>query len=393
MPQLVFCRTPRSLISAILAMIGLLLPAHAYAQGKEVLDNAAIISLVAAKVPEAAIFAKIDASRTSFDLSVSGIIALSKAGVNEKVMGSMQESVGRGGTPRGAAHRDVDYAVPTDYGIYFILDSLLQSIPASELQLFDYTDPHTKTKMRSMALAPGDVMRSIVVKPGVSLLVYSQDAASLQGIEVRQLEWVSEEQPVAEFKKLTPTRVSPVPGHALMVRIIPDGELPPGAYALHFPGRPNYFYAFLVGRGSPIMPDLTQQAERDARWNTSKTVKVPVAQAAALSAARRVLRGDDYRLATQDDSLTVTVTKPAYKGGGLFSLNDRRRFQVAVRTVNTDSTGTTLQVIGTVYGSGVPGVKVTDRNAATLPQREDPGASRDLVDDIAKEIRKKVSDH
>lgn len=62
-------------------------------QQEEVLTNADIIALTEAGVSSAIIVSKIEDTGTDFDLSVDGLVSLSKAGVGESVMAAMTRAV------------------------------------------------------------------------------------------------------------------------------------------------------------------------------------------------------------------------------------------------------------------------------------------------------------
>ena len=99
-----------TLLSLALGSIFAVFPAIGQ-EGGEVLTNADVITLAEAGVPDSIIVAKVEGSRTDFDLSVGGLVALTKAGVGEAVLAAMTKAApsaaaaggGRAAEPPSAA--------------------------------------------------------------------------------------------------------------------------------------------------------------------------------------------------------------------------------------------------------------------------------------------------
>lgn len=92
----------------------------------ETMTNTEVISLVKAGLSPTIIINKIRTSKTDFDLSTDGLIALKQAGVSDDVVGAMLEAkTGRNISPATNTTADVSAAkdpndpmAPHDYGIY-----------------------------------------------------------------------------------------------------------------------------------------------------------------------------------------------------------------------------------------------------------------------------------
>ena len=82
---------------------GFLAPAASCQEGGEVLTNADIIALTEAELPVGTIVSKIESTSTDFDLSVQGLVALSKAGVEEAVLAAMTAALRSGGDEHAAS--------------------------------------------------------------------------------------------------------------------------------------------------------------------------------------------------------------------------------------------------------------------------------------------------
>ena len=85
-------KTTRLLAFAVALLLPLPLGAAAQESG-EVLRNADIITLTEVGLPTGIIVSKIQTTRTDFDMSVQGLVALSKAGVEEAVLEAMLEAM------------------------------------------------------------------------------------------------------------------------------------------------------------------------------------------------------------------------------------------------------------------------------------------------------------
>ena len=88
-------KTTRLLAFAVALLLPLPLGAAAQESG-EVLRNADIITLTEAGLPTGIIVSKIQTTRTDFDMSVQGLVALSKAGVDEAVLEAMTQAASGG---------------------------------------------------------------------------------------------------------------------------------------------------------------------------------------------------------------------------------------------------------------------------------------------------------
>ena len=89
-------KTLRTLLATALPTL-LLLPAAVAQQSGEVLTNDDIATMTEAGVPASIIVSKIEMTASDFDMSVGGLVALSKAGVDEAVLAAMTKggAVGR----------------------------------------------------------------------------------------------------------------------------------------------------------------------------------------------------------------------------------------------------------------------------------------------------------
>ena len=88
-------KTTRLLAFAVALLLPLPLGAAAQESG-EVLRNADIITLTEVGLPTGIIVSKIQTTRTDFDMSVQGLVALSKAGVEEAVLEAMTQAASGG---------------------------------------------------------------------------------------------------------------------------------------------------------------------------------------------------------------------------------------------------------------------------------------------------------
>ena len=80
-----------TVLSLLLVCVFMVSPAIGQ-EGAEVLTNADVITLAEASVPDSIIVAKIEGSQTEFDLSVDGLVALTRAGVGEAVLAAMTKA-------------------------------------------------------------------------------------------------------------------------------------------------------------------------------------------------------------------------------------------------------------------------------------------------------------
>ena len=91
---------------AALAVAALLMAAAVPAQqSAEVLTNQDVLTMTEAGVPPSIVESKIESTATEFDLSVDGLVALSKAGVEEVVLAAMAEAAVNSGPPGAGARR------------------------------------------------------------------------------------------------------------------------------------------------------------------------------------------------------------------------------------------------------------------------------------------------
>ena len=93
------------------ALLGVcVLPVAAGQTGNEVLTNADIVTLTEAGLPRSVILAKIAATRTAFETSVTEIVALSRVGVDADVIEAM---IAAGNIPdpqgREVTERSIDF--------------------------------------------------------------------------------------------------------------------------------------------------------------------------------------------------------------------------------------------------------------------------------------------
>ncbi len=109
----------------VLAVLGLFVaPVLVAQQGNKPLTNQDVVSMVRSRLPESVILSAIQTNDTDFDVSAQGLIALQKAGVNQKVMETMlaaannkKNGPGVAAPPAPAGAGGVPYpAVPANSG-------------------------------------------------------------------------------------------------------------------------------------------------------------------------------------------------------------------------------------------------------------------------------------
>lgn len=106
------------IIVAVLLLVGVVI-------GQEVLTNDSVVEMVAAGLPDEIIIAKINSSKTNFDLSTPALAKLTQAKVSSAVMKAMIEPKASGpGTPTATAvpapENPNDPMAPHDPGIYLM---------------------------------------------------------------------------------------------------------------------------------------------------------------------------------------------------------------------------------------------------------------------------------
>ena len=93
------------ILSAAAAAALLMATAVPAQQSAETLTNRDILTMTEAGVPASIIVSKIGSTASDFDLSVDGLVALSRAGVEEVVLATMAEAAAGGGRPGAGASR------------------------------------------------------------------------------------------------------------------------------------------------------------------------------------------------------------------------------------------------------------------------------------------------
>ena len=92
-------RLPLSLIFVLLLSLGLM----AQDTSQSALNNAGVVKMVRAGLPESIILREIQMSRTNFDTSPNGLVDLRKHGASEAVLHAVLDSWNGGGMPMPAA--------------------------------------------------------------------------------------------------------------------------------------------------------------------------------------------------------------------------------------------------------------------------------------------------
>ena len=149
------------------------------AQSAEALTNAAVLELVRAGLSDQAVVQLIDSRDNTFDVSVSGLIALKKSGVSNALIQSMLAASGRSAS--SDANAPLPGSIPEELGVYWEANQGLQRLPAENVTLRGPRGFETDTA------ALGGTSSAVALKPPLTFVIRTPDDVAAEEYVLVQL--------------------------------------------------------------------------------------------------------------------------------------------------------------------------------------------------------------
>jgi hypothetical protein len=386
---------------AAFLLVTALVVLSAYA-GDKALTNDDVAALAKSGLSDAAIVALIQRSKTEFDLSPAGLVALRRAGVSNVVVETMLGVRASGENPAATSPSSGTLSLPSAYG-YYVLDG-------SQWRLIKPSPVITRV---GIELSPGNGWGVTGLSGEPSLrtatepvfLIY-QHAVDMRALHLTHVEYRDTmtagqfmehydnpySHPAQEgvfHKKVTdlisidlwqatvdlPVRLEPVEGKSGMYRVSPEASLTSGRYALYFgeamlpkgikaslrlrPDSPTaiYFLADSQGEASSGSPLPAQLPVSAGQQQSSRALQTPPTLPVTPGLSRPPARARETAIVTfTGKRVSIDYGRPDLKGRRLDELMSQlpadRVWRAGENEVTTLTTQTDLLIGGTKVAAG-----------------------------------------
>ncbi|MBB4637077.1 hypothetical protein [Longimicrobium terrae] len=357
-------------------------PAHA----QEVLTNEHIVELTRASVDPAVIVSTIESSRSSFNVGVREIVALSDARVNREVIAAMHAAVSRSGQPRSGmgAGATASVPLPSEFGMFVVRGGEPSRLPLVAMTLDNTWTDGRGQPMPRIQVPNGRAIQAMEVEDDNPTLVLFRETS--RPTRVRMFHLTDGVLNGALLRTEIPLQAGPAGTDPRMLKLTPGIALTHGSYLIVLDEDFTRAYGFGRVQGRRNVPSL-EPSRALALVQATAGLRTTLSPDSVRSLVLDVLAREHIPVERDFDAAGLLLSLRGIRGGGW--LSDPVAVQFAIR-VQPSGSGSEIRVAADAYMSGSPSGWLTGADLAEAPLVSAPDQSRRHAQGIKKDIERAI---